>query len=118
MTRTTLDLSDGGTWLIATESGSEYLVDLEARTVVRLASQESVAQQLDERWHVSLPMRRDGETLPLLGIVDPPIEVGRRARLLLGAVRREAVPDGRTYLHTERTTTPVTRIRRLRGPAG
>lgn len=44
-------------------------------------------------------MRRDGETLPLLDLVDPPIQVGRRAYLVLGAVS-----DHSDYLNTTRHT--------------
>jgi hypothetical protein len=53
-------------------------------------------------------MRRDGETLPLLDLVDPPIQVGRPAYFVVGAVTDEP-----GYVSTTRATTPVMEIRRV-----
>lgn len=53
-------------------------------------------------------MRRDGEVLPLLGLIEPPIQVGRPAYLVVGNVG-----DDVGYVSTTRTTTPVVSIRRL-----
>lgn len=100
-----LDLEDGGSWVISTRSGSRYLLqfDGEERTVIRLAVDDG---------HVhpdgSHPLRRDGETLPLLGLVDPPIQVGRPAYLVIGNATDES-----GYVSTTRATTPVVEICRV-----
>lgn len=103
--REKLDLDEGGSWVVTTASGTCYqlLLDGERKSVVRLAV---------DRGHSypdgSHPMRRDGEVLPLLGLIDPPIEVGSRAYLVLGEVA-----DFPGYVSTTRTTTPVVEIRRI-----
>ena len=53
-------------------------------------------------------MHRDGEVLPLLGLIEPPIQVGRPAYLVVGNVS-----DDEGYVSTTRATTPVVRIRWL-----
>lgn len=65
-------------------------------------------EQLAGRWFVSEQLRRDGETLPLLGLVDPPVQVGRPAYFVLGGLSEEP-----GYLSTTRATTPVVSITRL-----
>lgn len=103
--RESLDLDDGGSWVVSTRSGSHYLFHLDGdeRSVVRLTVDDG---------HVhadgSHPLRRDGEVLPLRGLVDPPIQVGRPAYLVLGDVSDD--PD---CTSTTRATTPVVQIRRL-----
>lgn len=99
---------DDGVWLVTTESGSKYVLDLDAMTVTRLAAEEPVDQQAAARWYVSLPMRRDGETLPVVTIAGGSIKVGECARLVLGNVDNY---DG--YVSTIRETTPILEIRRL-----
>lgn len=100
-----LDVDAGGSWVVSTQSGSHYLLQLDGdeRMVSRLA--------VDDR-HVhsdgAHPLRRDGETLPLLGLVDPPIQVGRPAYLVIGKVTDEP-----GYVSTTRATTPVVEIRRV-----
>jgi hypothetical protein len=103
--RNRLDLDDGGSWMIVTKSGSRYLFRLDGgeRTVVRLAVEDS-----DTSAGGRTVMRRDGETLPLLDLVDPPIQVGRPAYFVVGAVTDEP-----GYVSTTRATTPVLEIRRV-----
>lgn len=103
--RDQLSLDDGGSWLVLTSSGSEYLfrLDGDERTVVRLAANEGNAGT-EER----TVMRRDGEVLPLLGLIEPPIQVGRPAYFVVGNVSDEA-----GYVSTTRATTPVVSIRRM-----
>jgi len=102
--RDQLDLDAGGSWVISTRSGSQYLLQLDGddRSVVRLVADEG---------HVhadgSHPLRRDSQTLPLLGLVDPPIQVGRSAYLVIGGLSDD--PD---YLSTTRETSPVIEIRK------
>lgn len=55
------------------------------------------------------PLRRDGETLPLLGLIDPPLQVGSPVYLVIGEVSED--PD---YVSTTRATSPIVEIRRLR----
>jgi len=103
--RDRIDLEDGGSWVVSTRSGSHYLLQLDGdeRTIIRLAVDDG---------HVhtdgSHPLRRDGETLPLLGLVDPPIEIGRPAFMVIGGVSNET-----DYTSTTRATSPVVEIRRL-----
>lgn len=103
--RDQLDLDDGGSWLVVTSSGSEYLfwLDGDVRTVVRLVANEA-NPRADER----TVMRRDGEVLPLLGLIEPPIQVGRPAYLVVGDVN-----DNAGHVSTTRATTPVVSIHRL-----
>lgn len=104
--RDRLDLDDRGSWVVSTKSGSQYLLRLagDERTVVRLAIDDG---------HTVLEgrtvMRRDGDELPLLGLVDPPIRVGRPAYLVVGNVT-----DDPGYVSTTRATTPVVAIRRAK----
>lgn len=104
--RDQLALEDGGSWLVVTSSGTKYLfrLDGDVPTVVRLVANEA-NPRADER----TVMRRDGEVLPLLGLIEPPIQVGRPAYLVVGNVR-----DDEGYVSTTRATTPVASIRRLR----
>lgn len=103
--RDQLDLDDGGSWLVVTSSGSEYLfrLDGDVRTLVRLVLDDTNVRA-DER----TAMRRDGEVLPLLGLIEPPIQVGRPAYFVVGDVN-----DNAGYVSTTRATTPVVSIHRL-----
>lgn len=101
-----IDLDDGGSWLLVTDSGSHYLLQLDGneRSIRRLAVDTS---------HVhpdgSHPLRRDGEAYPLLRIIDPPIQAGKPARLLVGEISDD--PDCGT---TTWQTSIVVDIRRVR----
>ena len=88
-----------------TSSGTEYLFRLDGavRTVVRLIANEANAHSGERT-----VMHRDGEVLPLLGLIEPPIQVGRPAYLVVGNVS-----DDEGYVSTTRATTPVVRIRWL-----
>ncbi|KMK72445.1 hypothetical protein ACJ65_11210 [Kocuria rhizophila] len=103
--RDQLALEDEGTWLVVTSSGTEYLFRLDGavRTVVRLIANEANAHSGERT-----VMHRDGEVLPLLGLIEPPIQVGRPAYLVVGNVS-----DDEGYVSTTRATTPVVRIRWL-----
>ncbi|MBK4119555.1 hypothetical protein [Kocuria rhizophila] len=103
--RDQLALEDGGSWLVVTSSGTKYLfrLDGDVPTVVRLVANEA-NPRADER----TVMRRDGEVLPLLGLIEPPIQVGRPAYLVVGDVN-----DNAGYVSTTRATTPVVSIHRL-----
>ena len=67
--RDQLALEDEGTWLVVTSSGTEYLFRLDGavRTVVRLIANEANAHSGERT-----VMHRDGEVLPLLGLIEPP----------------------------------------------
>ncbi|MFT4298309.1 MAG: hypothetical protein QM597_01535 [Aeromicrobium sp.] len=98
--RSSLELTDGGSWVISTASGARYAMHLdgEQRTIQRLQADTDAAATL----------RRDGETLPLLGLIEPPIQVGRSAYLVVGDLSGD---EG--YVSTTRVTSPVVEIRRL-----
>lgn len=81
--------SDAGRWSIATETESVYVLDLTARTAVRVPARPN--------------LRRDYETLPLLAV--EPVEVGRPLVMTL-----DLRGDG---IDTVRTTSLVTQIARL-----
>ena len=85
-----------GTYLIVTENGSRYLVDLDSSTVIR--------EPDPNQPHVHL--RRDAETLPLLE--RPHIRVGEPAFFVLAGLREGAF--------TPRQTSYVTAIEQA-GPA-
>lgn len=110
-----LAIDAGGTWLVTTESGSRYLLDLDAMTALRLAREEPLLDQLlePEQRVVSVPMRKDAETLPLLGFVDDAIAVGQPAYLAIGGVTSRL-----GYLSTLRATTPVVEICRMATSGG
>jgi len=82
-----------GTYLVVTENGSRYLVDLHGLTVIR---EPDVNQP-----HVQL--RRDAQALPLLE--RPYIRVGAPALFLLAGLREGAF--------TLRQTSYVTRIEQV-----
>ncbi|MGY3567787.1 hypothetical protein [Sinomonas sp. RB5] len=98
----TLTDLDTGHWLVTTSSGTTHLFDLRAdgtSTVTRLPRQVDPASELD----ISADLRRDGETLPLIGIliITPGVE---------GAFYLRVRTDG---VATLRMTTPVQSIRSL-----
>lgn len=103
--RERLDLDEGGSGAVSTESGSHYqlLLDGDEKTITRLTVDEGHSYP-----DGSHPLRRDGEALPLWDLVDPPIQVGRPAYFVLGEVSDE--PD---YVATTQATSPVVEIRRL-----
>lgn len=103
--RETLDLDECGSWAVSTESGPHYqlLLDGDEKRIVRLAVDEGHSHP-----DGSHPLRRDGEMLPLLGLVDPPIQVGSSAYFVVGEVS-----DYTGYVSTTRATSPVIEIRRL-----
>lgn len=86
----TLDKDATGTWAIATESGSTYLLDIDGRTVLRLAAVED-----------GEPLRRDGEPIDLVSFAG--CAVGKPLLLFID-LRVNGVP------FTLRATTPVTAI--------
>ena len=103
--RERLDLDEGGSWTVSTESGSHYqlLLDGDEKSIIRLAVDEG--QSYPDGSH---PLRRDGEALPLRGLGDPPIRVGSPARFVLGED-----PDCPGHVSTTGATSPVVEIRRL-----
>jgi hypothetical protein len=90
---------DYGRYLVVTSSGSVYvlIVGPELSSLVRFSQCPTVGE-----WE-AVPLRRDGETVPLLGIIE--LQLGRRA-----VFRIDVRGDG---IETTRTTTPVSAMRRL-----
>jgi hypothetical protein len=90
---------DFGRYSVTTASASAYVLDIgpESSSLVR----SSRCQTLGE-WE-AVPLRRDGETVPLLGIIQ--LQLGRPA-----IFRLDIRGDG---IETTRTTTSVCAIRRL-----
>ena len=86
---------------VTTESGSLWLLDLEAEFVCRIRGTE---QPDDPAVRLASHLRRDGDQIRLLRIVA--LEVGRPAIFDVAGLRPEAT-------FTRRTTTYVTRIRQL-----
>lgn len=101
--RDRLGLEAGGSWVVSTRSGSHYLLQLdgEEKTLVRLAVDHG--HSYPDGTHA---LRRDGQVLPLLGLVDGPIEVGRPAYLVIGGLT-----DAEGYVSTTRATSDVTEIK-------
>jgi hypothetical protein len=98
-----------GRWLVTTESGSTYLIDLDAMTQTRAPNPETVAAWVGTGPVAEDPsrdllytprLRRDHEPVPLLAL--DPIEVGLPMEMWL-----DLRGDGVT---TFRATTRVTRI--------
>lgn len=90
---------DFGRYSVVTASASAYVLDIgpESSSLVRSSRCQMVGE-----WG-EVPLRRDGETVPLLGIIQ--LQLGRRA-----IFRIDVRGDG---IDTTRTTTPVCAIRRL-----
>lgn len=90
---------DFGRYLVITASDSEYVLDIgpESSSLTRSPQRPNVRER------EAAPLRRDGETLPLLGIIQ--LQLGRRA-----VFRIDVRGDG---IETTRTTTSVCVIKRL-----
>ncbi|MBF6264321.1 hypothetical protein IU443_18630 [Nocardia farcinica] len=103
--REQLELDEGGSWAIPTDSGFHYqlLLDGDDKRIIRLAV--DTGHSYPDGSH---PLRRDGEALPLLGVIDPAIQVGSPAYFVIGGV-----PDHPDYLSATRATSPVVEIRPL-----
>ncbi|TCJ21648.1 hypothetical protein [Nocardioides jejuensis] len=87
-----------GRWLVTTASGSTHLFDLDAKTIQRV---QAAANERPSRERAgSVPLRRDGDVLPLLHL--DPIRLNEPACLLIGEV-----DDYLGYVNTTRVTTPV-----------
>ncbi len=95
---------DVGCYLVTTATGSQYLLDLTARTVKRrMAAAAPTLDYLDVGFS---RLRRDGEILQLLMLES--CAVGASARYWI-QVRDDHVP-------TLRTTSPVVGIEALKSP--
>lgn len=90
---------DYGRYLVITASASVYVIVVgpESSSLVRSFQSQTVGE-----WE-AVPLRQEGETVPLLGIIQ--LQLGRRA-----VFRIDVLGDG---IETTRTTTPVSAIRRL-----
>lgn len=90
--------------MIATSTGSHCLLQLEGetRTIRRLAADQSHVQADGGR-----PLCRYGEAIPLLGFVDPPIQVDMPAYLIVGGLS-----DKGDYISTRRQTSIMVEIYR------
>lgn len=90
---------DGGRYLVTTASASVYVLDIgpESSSLVRSSQHQTLGE-----WE-AVPLRRDGEAVPVLGVIQ--LQIGRRA-----IFRLDIRGDG---VETTRTTTPVLAIRRL-----
>lgn len=95
-----------GRWLMTTESGSKYLLDLDAQTARRVQDYSNTTPSHERVW--SQPLRRDDETLPLLEL--GPVTIGQGAVLSLGQVDNY---DG--YVSTTRLTTAVINVEQIGG---
>jgi len=90
---------DFGRYSVITASASAYVLDIrpQSSSLVRSSQCQTVGE-----WE-AVPLRRDGETVPLLGIIQ--LQLGRRA-----IFRLDIRGDG---IETTRTTTLVRLIRWL-----
>lgn len=90
---------DFGRYSVITASASEYVLDIgpASSSLVRCSRCQTVGEG------ESVPLRRDGENVPLLGIIQ--LQLGCRA-----IFRIDVRGDG---IETTRTTTPVRVIRRV-----
>lgn len=87
-----IDDETGGTWLITTESGTTYRIDLDGRRLLRVPG--------------GVPLRRDLESLELINVVE--CAVGKMALFHL-QVRDDSIT-------TVRMTTAVVAIERASDP--
>jgi hypothetical protein len=95
---------EAGRYLVTTATGSQYVLDLTARTVKRqMAATAPIVEYLDAGFS---QLRRDGETLELLMLES--CKVGASARYWI-QVRDDHIP-------TLRMTSPVVRIDSLTTP--
>lgn len=92
---------DFGRYVVITASASVYVlvVGPESSSLVRSVQSQAVGES------ETVPLRRDEETVPLLGIIQ--LQLGCPA-----VFRIDVLGHG---IETTRTTTPVTAIRRLPG---
>ncbi len=88
---------EAGRYLVTTATGSQYVMDLTARTVKRQMAATAPIVELDAGFS---QLRRDGETLELLMLES--CKVGASARYWI-QVRDDHIP-------TLRMTSPVVRI--------
>ena len=93
------DLTPAGRFTVTTASGSQYTLDMAERTATREPRASSNATDADP----SSDLRKDGDTLPLIHIID--CVLGKPLTLLLGAV--DTYPG---YVNTTRRATRVTEI--------
>lgn len=95
---------EAGCYLVTTATGSQYVLDLTARTVMRhMAATAPIIDYLEAGFS---QLRRDGETLELLMLES--CAVGASAHYWI-QVRDDHIP-------TLRTTSPVVRIQALKTP--
>lgn len=90
---------DFGPYLVITASAADYILDIgpSSSSLARFPHRQTTGER------EAVPLRRDGETIRLLGIIQ--LQLGRRA-----VFRLDVRGDG---IETTRTTTPVCSIRRL-----
>lgn len=94
---------DDGLWAVSTVSGSSYLLDLDARIMLRQT--EPYADGLDGRDEGDLTLRRDGDPVHLIRLLHCAIGDGMVLVVNLGV-------DGVAF--TTRMSTTVIRIEELR----
>jgi hypothetical protein len=90
---------ESGLWEIRTASRAQYRLDLDRRTLSRRTAEPADRAELP-----AVALRRDGEVLPLLGLLRP-VTIGA-SMVALVDLRGDGVP-------TVRETTPVRSIDRL-----
>ncbi|WP_018771412.1 hypothetical protein [Arthrobacter sp. 162MFSha1.1] len=99
LTRITDDMR--GAYCFRTSSGTLYRIDLDSRCLVRLKSDQAPTQDYADL--AVSDLRRDGDEIPLLAVVQ--LEIGERGHLFLD-IRGDGVA-------TFRDTTPVISIQQL-----
>lgn len=90
-----------GQLVVATESGSKYLIDIDRQRLCRMPRMEPAAEAGID----SVDLRRDFEWIHIL-LIDR-LEEGARAEFVL-----EPLGDPRSTVYTRRSTTPVVSIER------
>lgn len=110
-----ITVSSEGSYLITTESGSEYIVDLTEKTLLRNVQstpEELIAAGVDDSLRGAYKansnqsrMRNDNKPSPLVNIIL--CETGKPAAFLISGIAE--YPD----ITTLRATTPVVKIEKL-----
>jgi hypothetical protein len=100
--RTLMD-STTGRYRVTTESGSQYIVDLDQNSLVRLRG-AAPPSALDDDPFPSEPLRRDGRPVTLVGIREA--TVGRSGEFLVDLEEPEVAA-------TVRATTMITSIEQI-----